>query len=83
MPMERMQILVTSEQREWLERESSRRGQPCTAVIRDALDAARGHRPTSQRMAAFARLAALPVAPSVSVHDIESALASRYRDVPR
>jgi hypothetical protein len=78
-----MQILVTSEQREWLERESSRRGQPYTAVVRDALDGARGLRPTSQRMAAFAHLAALPVAPSVSVNDIESALDSRYRGVPQ
>ena len=83
MPMERMQILVTSEQREWLERESSRRGQPYTAVIRDALDSARGVRPASQRLAAVARLTALAPGPAVTLADIEASLESRYRVLPQ
>lgn len=83
MTLERMQILVTAEQREWLQRESQRSGLPCTAIIRDALDAARGVRPVSVRLTALDRLAALPVAPAVTLPDIEAALASRYRAVPQ
>jgi hypothetical protein len=56
MPMERLQILVTSEQREWLEAESERQNQPVTAVIRAAIDAARGVRPGSRRLAAVESL---------------------------
>lgn len=56
MPMERLQILVTSEQREWLEAESERQNQPVTAVIRAAIDAARGFRPEPRRLAAVESL---------------------------
>ncbi len=56
MPMERLQILVTSEQREWLEAESERHNQPVTAIIRASIDAARGVRPESRRLAAVESL---------------------------
>ena len=56
MPMDRLQILVTAEQREWLEAEAERQGQPITAVIRAAVDAARGLRPASRRLAAVESL---------------------------
>ena len=56
MPMERLQILVTAEQREWLEAEAERQGQPVAAVIRAAIDAARGLRPESRRLAAVESL---------------------------
>ena len=80
--LQRMQILVTPEQRDWLDRESARRGLASTAIIRDALDAARGVRPAGVRLAAVARLASMTVAPEVTQAEIDASLASRYPAVP-
>ena len=82
MTLERMQILITMEQRAWLERESAVRSQPCTAIIRDAIDAARGVRPVAQRRAALAGLAALAPGPALTLAAMDAALESRYRAVP-
>ena len=56
--LERLQILVTREQRRWLEAESVRRSEPVTAIVRSAIDGARSHRTRSQRLAALAELEA-------------------------
>ncbi|MCB0954954.1 MAG: hypothetical protein R2694_01745 [Ilumatobacteraceae bacterium] len=82
MSLQRMQVLITAEQRAWLERESIARGTPCTAIVRDALDAARGVRPAPLRLAAFERLAALPARPAPSWEEMEAAADGRYRAVP-
>jgi hypothetical protein len=60
MSLERLQILVTNEQRAWLEAESARQNQPVTALIRSAIDVARGVRPEAQRMAAVESLLGRP-----------------------
>lgn len=66
MALERLQILVTSEQRAWLEAESERQNQPVTALIRSAIDAARGVRPESRRLAAVESLLGRAPGPELS-----------------
>ena len=82
MVMERMQVLVTADHREWLTSEAARRGVPITAVVREALDLARGHRPAPARQDAYERFAALAGGPAVSLEIIDGALRSRYRHPP-
>ena len=68
--LERLQILVTPEQKRWLEAESARRGDAVTAIVRDAIDAARSRRSLAQRaesLTAMQRMWATARPPAVSV----------------
>ncbi len=65
MVMQRLQILVTEEQRAWLETESERRNMPVTALVRSAIDGARGVRPEARRIAAVRSLLGRPPGPPV------------------
>lgn len=56
---ERMQILISSEQRRRLEQEARRRGTSVASVIRDAVDAQLGGATAEDRRAAVARIGAL------------------------
>jgi hypothetical protein len=47
--LERLQILITADQRRWLENESARRGEPVTSLVREAIDAVRCRRSAAQR----------------------------------
>ncbi len=51
--LERIQILVTPEQKRWLEAESVRRGEAVTALVREAIDSARSRRSPRQRLEAL------------------------------
>jgi ribosome maturation protein Sdo1 len=51
--LERLQILVTEEQRRWLEAESKRRGEAVTALVREAIETARTRRSPRQRLEAL------------------------------
>lgn len=68
--LERMQILVTAEQKRWLEAESARRGEPVTALVRAAIDGARTHRTRANRLAALEELEALWAQPIERVTDL-------------
>jgi hypothetical protein len=56
---ERMQILVTADQRRRLEREAQRRGTSVASIIRDAVDAQLGGATPQDRRAAVDRIRAL------------------------
>ena len=51
--LERLQILITPEQKRWLEHESARRGEPVTALVREAIDSVRGRRSPVHRLGAL------------------------------
>ena len=53
---ERIQLLISKEQRRRLEREARRRGTSVAAVVRDAVDAQLGGPSREERMAAFERI---------------------------
>lgn len=54
--LERMQILVTPEQKRWLEAESERRGEAVAALVREAIETARTRRSPRQRLEALGAL---------------------------
>lgn len=56
---ERLQILVTADQRRRLEHEARRRGTSVGRVVRDSVDAQLGRRSVEERQAAVERIAAL------------------------
>jgi hypothetical protein len=56
---ERLQILVTSDQRRRLQREARRRGTSVGSVVRDAVDAQLGSVTPEDRRAAFDRILAM------------------------
>lgn len=68
--LERLQILVTHDQRRWLEAEAARRGEPITAVVRSAIDAARVHRTETHRLQALDRLEEIWAQPTPRVSDL-------------
>lgn len=57
---ERLQILVSKDQRRRLEREAKRRGTSVASVIRDAVDAELGVDPRKEKLAAFETIRGLP-----------------------
>jgi len=68
--LERVQILVTHDQRRWLEAEAARRGEPITAVVRSAIDAARLHRTETHRLQALDQLEGIWAQPIPRVSDL-------------
>jgi hypothetical protein len=82
-PMERLQILVTPEQRRRLLIVAGERGEAVTSLVRKAIDAA--YPPpvdAAARQAAARRLLDRPRGPSISVEEIDEMLDDRF-DVGR
>jgi hypothetical protein len=59
MPLERVQILLTAEQRRRLEHEARQRGSSLAALVRDAVDARYGGLPRDERVAAVESIAGM------------------------
>lgn len=82
-PMERLQILVTREQRRRLTVAAQARGEPVTALVREAID--RTFPPVvdaAARQAAARRLLDRPLGPPISFEEMEADLDDRF-DFPR
>jgi hypothetical protein len=78
-PMERLQILVTPEQRRRLHAVAQERGEPVTALIRAAIDET--FPPTvdaAARRAAARRLLDRPLAPPLALADLDRLLDARF-----
>lgn len=78
-PMERLQILVTPEQRRRLQAVARERGEAVTALIRAAIEET--FPPTvdaGARLAAARRILDRPLAPSLALPDLERVLDSRF-----
>lgn len=67
---ERLQILVSKEQRQRLEREAKRRGTSVASVIRDAVDAELGVDPRKEKIAAVEAIRQLPRVPFLPVEEL-------------
>jgi hypothetical protein len=68
---ERLQILVSKEQRRRLEREARRRRSSVASVIRDAVEAELGGTSREDRMSAVEAIAHLKGAPHISPEELE------------
>jgi hypothetical protein len=77
---QRLQILVTREQRRRLEEEARRTGASVGALIREAVDERYGGVTRDERIAAAERITSL-AGRHRSVHDLDAVLAARYDDV--
>jgi hypothetical protein len=66
---ERLQILISPQQRRRLEDEAARRGTSVASVIREAVDVQLGSVPNEQRQRAVESLRARPVAPRTFTPD--------------
>lgn len=78
-PLERLQILVTPEQRRRLSAVARERGEPVTALIREAIDGT--FPPTvdaEARRAAVRRILDRPPAPPLSLAELERVLDTRF-----
>lgn len=83
MPLERIQILVSKEQRRRLSELSERRNEPVTALVREAIDVAFPTLVDASERAAAARLLLERPAPCLpSPVQLDAMLASRF-DVER
>jgi len=80
MVMERLQILVTSQQRELLERRARDRGVAVAALVREAIDAHVLKRTLEERMAAVARLEAMPRVKVPPPEDLRELIDSQHDD---
>jgi predicted DNA-binding protein len=81
-PMERLQILVTPEQRRRLQAVSNQRGEPVTSLVREAIDSR--FPPVvdaAARQAAARRLLDRPKVPYVSPEELDAMLDDRF-DLP-
>ncbi|HEX5711843.1 MAG TPA: hypothetical protein VFX85_00850 [Solirubrobacterales bacterium] len=67
---ERLQILISREQRRRLEAEAKRRKASVASVIRDAVDAELGGASKDSRLRAVERIAAIPPAPYLAPDDL-------------
>lgn len=77
---ERMQILISPEQRQRLEVEAADRGISVAAAVRQAIDAQYGVGPTRQeRIAAAARICS-GRAESIPIDELEELIDSRFDD---
>jgi hypothetical protein len=82
-PMERLQILVTPEQRRRLQAVASERGEPVTSLVREAIDSRFPPAVDPEaRRAAARRILDRPLGPPISLTEIEEILDSRF-DLPR
>jgi hypothetical protein len=81
-PMERLQILVTPEQRRRLTIIAGQRGEPVTALIREAIDNAFPPKvDAAARQAAARFLLDRPKGPAITFEELESYLDDRF-DLP-
>jgi hypothetical protein len=67
---ERLQILVSKDQRRRLEREAKRRNSSVASVIRDAVDAELGRRSRQDKLEAVEAIRRMPKMPEMSVEDL-------------
>lgn len=72
---ERLQILISKEQRRRLEREAERRSASVASVIRDAVDERLGGVTKDDRVAAVQRLTAMEPLPFMAPDELERAIA--------
>ena len=84
---ERMQILISKDQRRRLEREAKRRGASVASVIREAVDERLGGVAPEDRLAAVERIAAMRATPHLPPEELaraidESHLAEVERGLP-
>jgi hypothetical protein len=81
---ERLQILVSKEQRLRLEREAKRRGSSVASVIRDAVDAELGGVTRETRMQAVEEIAAMQGVPYVPPEELNRLIdESHYEEIMR
>ena len=67
---ERIQLLISKEQRRRLDREAKRRGTSVASVVRDAVDAQLGGPTREERLAAFERIRARRGAPFLTPEEL-------------
>jgi hypothetical protein len=75
---ERLQILVSKEQRRRLEEAARLRKASVASVIRDAVDAELGRGSREDRLGAVAAIAAMRGAPEISPQELERAIAESH-----
>lgn len=81
-PMERMQILVTPEQRRRLLMIAGERGEAVTSLVREAIDSKFPPMvDAAARQAAARRILDRPLGPPITQSDIEESLDTKY-DLP-
>jgi hypothetical protein len=73
---ERLQILVSKEQRRRLEREAKRRNSSVASVIRDAVEAELGGTSRQDRLEAAAAISRLKAAPYIVPEEMEREIAT-------
>ena len=71
---ERLQILVSKEQRRRLEREAKRRGASVASLIRDAIDSQLGSVGREERLGAVQKIAAMRGAPYLAPDELRDAI---------
>lgn len=77
---ERLQILVSKEQRQRLEREAKRRNSSVASVIRDAVEAELGGISRQDRLDALAAISRLAPAPYLSPEELEQEIAAAHEE---
>jgi len=77
---ERLQILISKEQRRRLEREAKRRKSSVASVIREAVEAELGGTSRQDRLNAVAAISRLRGAPFLSPEDLEREIESARTD---
>lgn len=75
---ERLQILISKEQRRRLEQEAKRRGASVASVIRDAVDDRLGDITRDDRIAAAEWIATMEPLPEISPEELERMIAEAY-----
>lgn len=81
---ERLQILVSKEQRRRLEREAKRRNTSVASVIRDAVDAELGGGSRKEKLAAVEAIRELPGIPYIPIEELNRLIDDgRYEEAMR
>jgi hypothetical protein len=75
---ERLQILISKEQRLRLEQEAKRRSASVASVIREAVDDRLGGISREEKVAAAESIAAMKPLPHIAPEDLERAIAEAY-----
>lgn len=77
---ERLQILVTAEQRRRLDETSKATGRPVTALVREAIDKQFGEVSREQRLEAYERLKKRRI-PFIPIDELNRLIETRYDDI--
>jgi hypothetical protein len=77
---ERLQILISKDQRRRLEQEAKRRGASVASVIRDAVDSRLGGVSREDRVAAVETIAAMKAAPYLPPEQLAAAIDDSHRE---